>query len=98
MVGEEAWLDPNHDEATAGGGTLVLACIPALNVVTNVWQNGSMSTKRGLEAGFSKSWLLFPNLFHGPTVHGGLPGAMCKNTFNCCSVSRLELRPRVDRF
>lgn len=49
LMGEEIWLDPNHDEATAGASTLVLACMPALNVVTNVWQNGSMSPKQGLE-------------------------------------------------
>ena len=54
-MGEVIWLDPNHDEATAGESTLVLACMPALNVVTNVWQNGTMSTKRALEASFSKS-------------------------------------------
>ena len=31
-----------------------------------------------------------------PTAHGGLPGAMCNNTFNR-PVSRLELCARVDR-
>jgi len=49
LMGEEIWLDPNHEEATAGASTLVLACMPALNVVTNVWQNGTMSPKHGLE-------------------------------------------------
>lgn len=52
LIGEEIWLDPNHDEAAAGAGTLVLACMPALNVVTNVWQNGTMSPKQGLEVSF----------------------------------------------
>jgi len=49
LMDEEIWLDPNHDEATAGAGTLVLACMPALNVVTNVWQNGTMPPKQGIE-------------------------------------------------
>ena len=53
-MGEEIWLDPNHEEATAGASTLVLAYMPALNVVTNVWQNGSMSPKQGLEVSFTK--------------------------------------------
>ena len=46
-MGEEIWLDPNHEEATAGASTLVLACMPALNLVTNVWQNGTMSPEQG---------------------------------------------------
>ena len=29
-------------------------------------------------------------------MHGGLPGAMCNNTFNRRSVSRVELCARVD--
>lgn len=62
-MGEEIWLDPNHDEATAGAGTLVLACMPALNVVTNVWQNGTMPPGQGLEVSFAKPWLTFPNSF-----------------------------------
>ena len=48
-MGEEIWLDPNHEEANAGASTLVLACMPALNIVTNVWQNGTMSPTQGLE-------------------------------------------------
>jgi len=55
LMGEEIWLDPNHEEANAGASTLVLACMPALNVVTNVWQNGTMSPTQGLEVGFTKS-------------------------------------------
>lgn len=49
LMGEEVWLDPNHDEAIAGAGTLVLACMPALGIVTNVWQNGSISPEQGLK-------------------------------------------------
>jgi len=47
LMGGEIWLDPNHEEATAGASTLVLACMPALNLVTNVWQNGAMPPEQG---------------------------------------------------
>ena len=62
-MSEEIWLDPNRDEAIAGAGTLVLACMPALSVVTNVWQNGTMPTEQGLEVSFATLWLPFPNIF-----------------------------------
>lgn len=52
LMGEEIWLDPDHEEAAAGASTLVLACMPALGVVTNVWQNGTMSPKQALEVSF----------------------------------------------
>ena len=64
-MSEEIWLDPNHEEATAGASTLVLACMPALNVVTNVWQNGTMSPTQGLEVGYTKPRAQFSNIF-GP--------------------------------
>lgn len=48
-VGKEIWLDPTEDEAKAGSSSLVLACMPALGVVTNVWQNGRMTPQEGLE-------------------------------------------------
>jgi exosome complex component MTR3 len=54
-MGEEIWLDPNHDEATAGASTLVLACMPALGIVTNIWQNGTMSPKQAFEVSPEKS-------------------------------------------
>ena len=59
-MGEEIWLDPNHEEATAGASTLVLACMPALNVVSNVWQNGTMSPKQGLEVSSTELRVPFP--------------------------------------
>lgn len=61
-MGEDIWLDPNHDEAVAGASTLVLACMPALNVVTNVWQNGTMSPQQGLQVSFKKSRRQFPHV------------------------------------
>jgi len=95
-MGEEIWLDPNHEEANAGASTLVLACMPALNVVTNVWQNGTMSPTQGLEVGFTTLRVLFPH-FARPTVSDGLPRAVCNDPFNRRPVSRLEFRARVDQ-
>ncbi|KAF9533015.1 mRNA transport regulator 3 [Crepidotus variabilis] len=43
LLGSEVWLDPNEAEARASQGTLVLACMPALETVTSVWQAGSIS-------------------------------------------------------
>lgn len=68
LMGEEIWLDPNHEEVTAGASTLVLACMPALNVVTNVWQNGTMSLTQGLEVSFAKLWVPFPNSYRTYSV------------------------------
>jgi ribonuclease PH len=59
-MGEEIWLDPNHEEASAGASTLVLASMPVLNVVTNVWQNGTMSPKQGLEVSSAKPRVPLP--------------------------------------
>lgn len=88
-MGEEIWLDPDHEEATAGASTLVLACMPALNVVTNVWQNGSMSPKQGLEVSSTNHGRRSLN-FETLIVHGGLQRAMRNNTFNRRSVSGFE--------
>ncbi|EJD02287.1 ribosomal protein S5 domain 2-like protein [Fomitiporia mediterranea MF3/22] len=40
---KEIWLDPTTEEARAARGRLTLACVPALGLVTNVWQTGQMS-------------------------------------------------------
>jgi len=42
MVGKEIWVDPTDEEARASNGTLVVACMPALETVTSVWQSGQM--------------------------------------------------------
>lgn len=39
----EIWLDPNTEEAAAAQGCLTLACVPALGLVTNIWQTGEMT-------------------------------------------------------
>ncbi|THG99444.1 hypothetical protein EW145_g7266 [Phellinidium pouzarii] len=40
---KEIWLDPTADEARSARGCLTLACVPALGLITNVWQIGKMS-------------------------------------------------------
>lgn len=45
VVGEETWLDPTEEEARISKGFMVLSCMPALGVVTSVWQSGQMKTE-----------------------------------------------------
>jgi len=42
-VGEEIWLDPTEQEAQVGSGSLIVAGMPALGTITNVWQTGHMA-------------------------------------------------------
>lgn len=59
-MGTEVWLDPTEAETHLSTGTLVLACMPALETVSSIWQTGSMtpndvltvSTSADLFAGF----------------------------------------------
>ncbi|KAF9264653.1 ribosomal protein S5 domain 2-like protein [Marasmius fiardii PR-910] len=48
VVGEEIWLDPTEEEARNSNGTLVLSCMPAIETVTNIWQNGKMQTAQAI--------------------------------------------------
>jgi exosome complex component MTR3 len=45
IVGGEIWMDPTEQESHASTGGLVLACMPALSVVTSVWQSGQMKAE-----------------------------------------------------
>ena len=40
---DEIWLDPTIDEASSAKGCITLATVPALNLITNIWQTGQMS-------------------------------------------------------
>ncbi|PAV23941.1 ribosomal S5 domain 2 [Pyrrhoderma noxium] len=40
---KEIWLDPTTEETSDAKGCLMLACVPALNLLTNIWQTGQMS-------------------------------------------------------
>ncbi|EIM90041.1 ribosomal protein S5 domain 2-like protein [Stereum hirsutum FP-91666 SS1] len=42
LVGKDVWLDPTEQETTLAEGNLVFACIPALGLVTSVWETGRM--------------------------------------------------------
>ncbi|KAF8238635.1 ribosomal protein S5 domain 2-like protein [Tricholoma matsutake] len=48
LVGTETWLDPTAEEARLSQGTLVLSCMPALGVITSVWESGRMKTEEVL--------------------------------------------------
>ena len=77
-IGKEIWLDPTEAEAKAGSSSLILACMPALGVVTNVWQNGRMLPQQGLEVSrLSHTWD-FTNKFRA--VHQRMPGEMLKHS------------------
>jgi exosome complex component MTR3 len=49
MIGGEIWIDPTEEESRGSNGTLVLACMPALKVVTSVWQSGQMTAQQAVE-------------------------------------------------
>ena len=49
VVGDEVWLDPNSEEARIARGTLTVSCMPALDVVTNIWQAGQMEVDVALK-------------------------------------------------
>lgn len=48
-MGDEFWMDPTSEETRVSHGALTLACMPALGVVTNVWQTGQMPPKAVIE-------------------------------------------------
>ena len=45
------WLDPDTAEAAASRGTLLLAGLPALGTITNLWQAGQMTSVDVLQVG-----------------------------------------------
>jgi hypothetical protein len=92
-MGEEIWLDPNHEEATAGVSTLILACMPALSVVTNVWQNGTMSPTQGVEVSSAESWMPFPKLRGTNSVWRLAKSDVQQFTQSLLSLSSQTLRP-----
>ncbi|KAH9842615.1 mRNA transport regulator 3 [Rhodofomes roseus] len=48
-VGEEIWLDPTAQEAQNASGSLIVAGMPALGTLTNVWQSGRLAPIRVLQ-------------------------------------------------
>jgi exosome complex component MTR3 len=53
IVGDDIQLDPSEAEARASSGTLILACMPALDSITSIWQSGQMSADLSLKVIFS---------------------------------------------
>ena len=52
---KEVWLDPDDDESTSASGTVVMACMPALDTVTSLKQTGKMSSAKVSSVGASIS-------------------------------------------
>jgi hypothetical protein len=49
IVGDDIQLDPSEAEARASSGTVILACMPALDSITSIWQSGQMSADLSLK-------------------------------------------------
>ncbi|KAJ3733040.1 3' exoribonuclease family, domain 1-domain-containing protein [Lentinula guzmanii] len=43
VIGTDLWIDPTQEESNSANGTLILSCMPALGIVTNVWQSGRIA-------------------------------------------------------
>ena len=54
-MGTETWLDPTAQEVRLSQGTLILSCMPALGIITSLWESGQMKTKEALTVGSSTS-------------------------------------------
>ncbi|TDL24783.1 mRNA transport regulator 3 [Rickenella mellea] len=50
VVNEEIWLDPTVNEARLTRGTLLLGFMPALGIVTNVWQTGQLTIEEAIKS------------------------------------------------
>ena len=49
IVGDDIYLDPSEAEAQASSGAVILACMPALDSVTSIWQSGYMTADTALK-------------------------------------------------
>lgn len=49
IFGDDIRLDPSEAEARASDGTVILACMPALDSITSIWQSGQMSANLSLK-------------------------------------------------
>ncbi|KAJ4487997.1 3' exoribonuclease family, domain 1-domain-containing protein [Lentinula aciculospora] len=48
VVGADIWIDPTQEESNIANGIFILSCMPALGIVTNVWQSGRMTPSQVL--------------------------------------------------
>ncbi|KAH8106966.1 mRNA transport regulator 3 [Cristinia sonorae] len=49
LVSSEVWLDPTEEETVHGVGSVIYSCIPALDILSNVWQTGQMSVEQVIQ-------------------------------------------------
>lgn len=50
VLGNEIRLDPTEEETNTSDGVVVVACMPALSSITNVWQSGRITAEVTLRA------------------------------------------------
>lgn len=50
VLGDEIRLDPTEEETNTSDGVVVVACMPALSSITNVWQSGRITSEVTLRA------------------------------------------------
>ena len=83
---KEIWLDPTMEEAKAAQGTFTIAFVPALGIVTNVWQTGHMSIEEVEKVGTARSLVEVASVLNEIcTVDGPLSGEMHRHPCGCCS-------------
>lgn len=61
LVGNDVWLDPTEQETSLAEANLVFACIPALGVVTSVWETGRMLPAQAIQVRVSSHSSLLPD-------------------------------------
>ncbi|KIL00122.1 hypothetical protein PAXRUDRAFT_822002 [Paxillus rubicundulus Ve08.2h10] len=49
VLGDETRLDPTEEEANASDGIVIVACMPALSSITNVWESGRLTANDALK-------------------------------------------------
>jgi exosome complex component MTR3 len=56
IVENNIWLDPTEHEARLGRGSLMFACMPALDTITSIWQVGKMTSSEAIQV--RKLWII----------------------------------------
>lgn len=57
--GGEIRLDPTEEETNTSDGVVVVACMPALSSITNVWQSGRITAEVTLKVSLALSVMHF---------------------------------------
>lgn len=46
LVGDQVWVDPTTEESQRATGTVLVACMPAIGILTNTWQVGQLTLEQ----------------------------------------------------